>query len=68
MQDTIDTDIMKANHLHSFKPFEPKEWSMNDFEIGKPISCLGKFGHVYLAREKKTKFIVALKVIYRSNL
>ena len=24
----------------------------------------GKFGHVYLAREKKSKFIVALKVIY----
>jgi aurora kinase A len=25
----------------------------------------GKFGHVYLAREKKTKFIVALKVLFK---
>jgi serine/threonine protein kinase len=28
----------------------------------------GKFGHVYLAREKKSKFIVALKVLYKKQL
>lgn len=46
------------------KPFNPKEWSIDDFEIGKPMGR-GKFGHVYLAREKRTKFIVALKVMYK---
>ena len=47
--------------------FNPKDWSINDFEVGKPMGR-GKFGHVYLAREKKTKFIVALKVLYKSQL
>ena len=31
--------------------------------------CLfpGKFGSVYLAREKKSKFVVALKVLFKSQ-
>ena len=28
----------------------------------------GKFGNVYLAREKKSKYIVALKVLFKSQL
>ena len=28
----------------------------------------GKFGHVYLAREKRSKFIVALKILYKKQL
>lgn len=38
-----------------------KHWSLADFEIGLPLGK-GKFGSVYLAREKRTKYIVALKV------
>jgi serine/threonine protein kinase len=38
-----------------------KEWSLDNFDIGKPLGK-GKFGNVYLAREKKSKFILALKV------
>ena len=45
------------------KKFNPNDWSIDDFEIGKPMGR-GKFGHVYLAREKRSKFIVALKVMY----
>ena len=37
-----------------------------DFEIGKPLAE-GKFGHVYVARERKSKFIVALKVVPRKR-
>eukprot|EP00041_Stephanoeca_diplocostata_P008445 m.125457 g.125457 ORF g.125457 m.125457 type:complete len:342 (+) comp17326_c0_seq1:149-1174(+) len=44
-----------------------KKWKLEDFEIGKPLGR-GKFGNVYLAREKKTKFIVALKVLFKSQL
>ena len=44
-----------------------KEWSSADFEIGKPLGR-GKCGHVYLAREKRSKFIVALKVLYKKQL
>lgn len=43
------------------------QWSLNDFEIGKPLGR-GKFGSVYLAREKRTKYIVAIKVLQKSQL
>ena len=42
--------------------FDPKIWSIDDFEIGKPMGR-GKFGHVYLAREKKSKFIQRIEII-----
>jgi len=29
-----------------------KRWTTSDFDIGKPLGR-GKFGHVYLAREKR---------------
>lgn len=43
------------------------KWSMHDFEIGRPLGK-GKFGRVYLAREKRTKFIVALKILSKKQL
>jgi len=44
-----------------------KHWKLSDFEIGKPLGK-GKFGNVYLAREKRTKYIVALKMLKKSQL
>ncbi|GIL80494.1 hypothetical protein Vretimale_16076 [Volvox reticuliferus] len=44
-----------------------RQWTINDFEIGKPLGK-GKFGNVYLAREKQSKFVVALKVLFKSQL
>lgn len=41
-----------------------KEWKLEDFDIGKSFGK-GKFGSVYLAREKKSKYIVVLKVLYK---
>lgn len=46
---------------------EKKKWSLDDFEVGKPLGK-GKFGHVYLARERRSNFIVALKIIYKAEL
>ncbi len=43
------------------KPQTERRWQLEDFDIGKPLGR-GKFGNVYLAREKRSKFIVALKV------
>jgi serine/threonine protein kinase len=40
---------------------KPKKWSLDDFEIRKEPLGDGQFGTVFLAREKKTKFVVALK-------
>lgn len=44
-----------------------REWTLDDFEIGRPLGR-GKFGNVYLARELESKFVVALKVVYKSQL
>ncbi|XP_072270313.1 aurora kinase A [Pyxicephalus adspersus] len=44
-----------------------KQWCLEDFEIGRPLGK-GKFGNVYLAREKQSKFILALKVLFKSQL
>uniref|UniRef100_A0A8C5KPE3 non-specific serine/threonine protein kinase n=1 Tax=Jaculus jaculus TaxID=51337 RepID=A0A8C5KPE3_JACJA len=41
--------------------------TIDDFEIGRPLGK-GKFGNVYLARLKKSHFIVALKVLFKSQI
>ncbi|KAL3312818.1 hypothetical protein Ciccas_008584 [Cichlidogyrus casuarinus] len=43
-----------------------KKWKLADFDIGR---CLGKgsFGSVYLAREKVSRFIFSLKILYKSS-
>jgi len=45
---------------------ESKQWTLTDFDIGKPLGR-GKFGNVYLAREKQSKYIVALKVLFKAR-
>lgn len=40
---------------------------MNDFEVGAPLGR-GKFGRVYLAREKSTHYMVALKTLFKTEL
>jgi len=44
-----------------------KRWKLDDFDIGQSLGR-GKFGNVVLAREKPTKFICALKILYRDQL
>lgn len=44
-----------------------KKWTIADFEIGRPLGR-GKFGNVFLARESKSKYIVALKILFKSQL
>lgn len=41
--------------------------SISDFEIGRSLGQ-GKFGNVYLVREKSSQFITALKVLFKSQL
>mmetsp|Transcript_19504 Transcript_19504/g.54259 ORF Transcript_19504/g.54259 Transcript_19504/m.54259 type:complete len:388 (-) Transcript_19504:287-1450(-) len=46
---------------------QERRWSLKDFDIGRPLGK-GKFGNVYLAREKQSKYVVALKVLFKSQL
>ncbi|XP_014219772.1 aurora kinase C [Copidosoma floridanum] len=49
------------------KSSSKKQWSITDFDIGRPLGK-GKFGNVYLAREKTSKFIVAMKVLFKDQI
>lgn len=44
-----------------------KKWTIDDFEIGCPLGR-GKFGRVYLARVKDINFLVAIKVLHKSEI
>lgn len=44
-----------------------KFWQLDDFEIGRPLGK-GKFGNVYLAREKSSHMVLALKVLFKTDL
>ncbi|XP_055852324.1 aurora kinase C [Episyrphus balteatus] len=44
-----------------------KVWALSNFDIGRPLGR-GKFGNVYLAREKESKFVVALKVLFKKQI
>ncbi|GMH54155.1 hypothetical protein TL16_g01615 [Triparma laevis f. inornata] len=63
---TDPTNLNKPS-AHSTFAQSGRQWSLSDFEIGKPLGR-GKFGAVYLAREKNTKYIVALKVLQKAQL
>jgi serine/threonine protein kinase len=56
-----------VNNIDTSLPPSPNTWTLNDFDVGKPLGS-GKFGSVYLAREKKGKIVCALKVLNKSQL
>ncbi|CAG8000442.1 unnamed protein product, partial [Penicillium nalgiovense] len=45
----------------------PKELHLGMFEIGRPLGK-GKFGRVYLARERESGFVCALKVLHKDEI
>lgn len=45
----------------------PKAFHLGMFEIGKALGK-GKFGRVYLARDRASNFVCALKVLHKSEL
>eukprot|EP00540_Astrosyne_radiata_P017639 CAMPEP_0116831404 /NCGR_PEP_ID=MMETSP0418-20121206/5320_1 /TAXON_ID=1158023 /ORGANISM="Astrosyne radiata, Strain 13vi08-1A" /LENGTH=348 /DNA_ID=CAMNT_0004460655 /DNA_START=35 /DNA_END=1081 /DNA_ORIENTATION=+ len=64
---TFDNNAKQAAASAAEKAKKGQRWTLNDFEIGKPLGR-GKFGSVYLAREKQTKYIVAIKVLQKNQL
>ncbi|KAK7915631.1 hypothetical protein WMY93_011392 [Mugilogobius chulae] len=61
--------ITEPSKIEKNKPTKgsQKPWSLENFEIGRPLGK-GKFGNVYLARERQSKFILALKVLFKKQL
>ena len=46
---------------------ENKQWCRDDFVIGKKLAS-GKFARVYIARIKRTDYLVALKVLTKHGI
>lgn len=56
-----------AHHPPNAYTVPKRDWSLEDFDIGRPLGS-GKFGKVYLARERRTHMIVALKVLDKKQM
>uniref|UniRef100_A0A672GW88 non-specific serine/threonine protein kinase n=1 Tax=Salarias fasciatus TaxID=181472 RepID=A0A672GW88_SALFA len=61
------SESTKLEKPQSERKTDLKRWNLEDFDIGRPLGK-GKFGNVYLARERQTKFILALKVLFKKQL
>jgi len=64
------TEYRKKNTEQSRCPTNrrtKKPWKLDDFEIGQPLGT-GRFGKIVLAREKRTKFVCALKILLKEQL
>lgn len=67
--DESDSSLQRHSNSTNFfdQPQAPKNFHLGMFEIGKPLGK-GKFGRVYLARERSSGFVCALKVLHKSEL
>lgn len=65
----ISADVIDENKALTIieQPSIPKQFHLGMFEIGRALGK-GKFGRVYLARERKSGFICALKVLHKNEL
>jgi aurora kinase, other len=64
--DNSEAEVRRSEQLIE-QPSLPKEFHLGMFEIGRPLGK-GKFGRVYLARERQSGFICALKVLHKNEL
>jgi aurora kinase, other len=62
-----DQAASKQDNAKAAQAWRGQRWTLSDFEIGRPLGK-GKFGSVYLAREKRSKYIVAIKVLQKAQL
>ncbi|KAI8048907.1 kinase-like domain-containing protein [Syncephalis plumigaleata] len=60
--------LLRTDSTDSTEQTTPERtWILDDFDVGKPLGK-GKFGRVYLAREKRSGYVVALKVLLKTEL
>ncbi|KAI4257218.1 MAG: hypothetical protein LQ352_001716 [Teloschistes flavicans] len=62
-----ETTVQRLSNASPQEKQQPKKFHLGMFEIGKPLGK-GKFGRVYLAKERSTGFVCALKVLHKSEL
>lgn len=65
-ENTASSNVLPSGATKAAPP-PARVWSIDDFEIGCQIGG-GAFGRVFLAREKRTHFIVAIKVLEKFHV
>ncbi|CAF4112016.1 unnamed protein product, partial [Rotaria magnacalcarata] len=60
-------EIGTSNDNDEKKSSKSTSWTIEDFEIGNLLGR-GRFGYVYCGREKQTRFVVALKILFKAQL
>ena len=65
-KEMIKSNKMPMEYL-TYSSLDLKKFSKKDFEFGSKLGK-GKFGDVYLAREKSTNIIVAIKVLDKATI
>ncbi|CAF3348744.1 unnamed protein product [Rotaria sp. Silwood1] len=58
---------MSSNNNEEKTSTKSSSWTIEDFEIGNLLGR-GRFGYVYCGREKQTRFVVALKILFKAQL
>ncbi|CAF1682549.1 unnamed protein product [Adineta ricciae] len=58
--------VLASNHEEK-RSIKSSSWTVEDFEIGNLLGR-GRFGYVYCGREKQTRFVVALKILFKAQL
>lgn len=70
-QSLIESNQMHGSHRQDderdFQGINLKKFKIDDFDLGMKLGK-GKFGAVYLAREKATNYIVALKILNKLEI
>ncbi|XP_075229679.1 aurora kinase A-like [Lycorma delicatula] len=64
-KEKVEWDNKESTTNHSTS--DHQKWTLDNFEIGRALGK-GKFGNVYLAREKASRFVVALKCVFKSQI
>ncbi|KAF9113682.1 hypothetical protein BGX27_001045 [Mortierella sp. AM989] len=62
---SISSDALQTPSIG--RALTPREWCLDDFELARPLGK-GQFGRVYLMRERQSGFVVAMKVLLKSEL
>jgi len=70
IQPKMETDESSRSSNNDFGCSRRKDgraWDLDCFEVGKRLGN-GRFGSVYLARETTSEYVVALKILFKSEI
>lgn len=68
-ENSIPSQLLNSNYISQERDQRERQtmWTLNDFNLSQSLGK-GKFGSVYLAQEKKSQYLVALKMLRKSQL